>query len=264
MKIGRFLVASLALLVFAAAARGVEMKEKWVYADVNFLVDKNVDDFIALMRTAKDAGCTAMQVKDPQFGFMGLLPPEYFKNVERARKAAAEIGIKIIPGVYPFGYSGGYLVQDLNLAAGLPVRNAPFMVKNGRAAPDPASAPVLANPGFEEVSEGSLAGWTVLDAVKGHVAVDKEIKHSGASSLVMRDLGALPQETRRACRASQELKVEPFQYYHVSLWIKTDSVQAEGEDYLLITSGKRRNCYTNLGVKPTEDWTFHSVTFNTL
>jgi len=259
------LAAAVAALAICASGRAAEFQEKWVYADVNFNVDKDVDDFIDLMKRAKALGCTAMQVKDPQFGFMGLCPPSYHANIGRAVKAAAEIGIPIIPAVYPFGYSGGYIVQDPNLAAGIPVRDAPFVVKNGRASPDPASAPLVLNPGFDEAEGDTLAGWK-QDFAGVHCFVDREIKHSGAASLKIADLDKLPEEARGSCRASQVTPVKPFRYYRLSVWTKADDVIAEREDFLVITSsdGKRRLCYTILGVARNEDWTRHEITFNTL
>jgi hypothetical protein len=154
----------------------------------------------------------------------------------------------------------------MNLAAGLPVRNAPFVVKNGAASPDPSAIPAVAGGGFEEATEKGPAGWTIQESAGKNMDLDKNVKHSGASSLVMGKFDQLPSEARRSCRVSQSLKVEPFQYYRLTMWVKSEGLRAEGEDFLLITSqdGKRRHCYTNLKVPETSDWKMYDVTFNTL
>jgi len=266
MRVGILVILLPVVLALVSPAGAAGAQEKWVYADVNFLVDKNVDDFIALMRRAKGLGCTAMQVKDPQFGFMGLLPQSYHRNVARARKAAQDIGIAVIPAVFPFGYSGGYLVQDMNLAAGLPVKDAPFVVKNGAAAYDPAAVPALAGGGFDEATVAGPVGWTIQESAGNNMDLDKKVRHSGAASLVMGNFARLPRQAEGRCRVWQALAVKPFQYYRLTIWIKSSGLAAEPEDYLLITSqdGKRRHCYTNLRVAATQDWTMHDVTFNTL
>jgi len=254
------------VVLLSLSASGAEIKEKWVMYGANFMQDGSADALISVMRDAKAAGATNMYVDDPQFGFINDLPPKYLANVKRVRDEADKISIEIAPGCFPFGYSGGYLVQDLNLAAGIPVRNARFMVKNGAASPDSSSAPTIPNPGFDEADQNGPVGWTILAAAGKNMDLDKKTKHSGAASLAMYNLNALPAEAKGQCRVWQDLKVEPFQYYHLSMWIKSQGVRAEAEDYLVITSsgGKRRNCYTNLGVRPTQDWTLHEVTFNTL
>jgi len=264
-----FALAIVVSLSMAAVSQGIDLPEKWVFSDVNFLNDKEVDSFLAVMKTAKEAGANCMNLKDPQFAFMEMCPKSYHDNVARVKKAADELGLKIVPTIFPFGYSGGYIVQDMNLAAGLPVRNALFVVKNGVATPDPAGAPDLENLGFEEARRNVFPGWTTQDHPGLCSFADTEVKHSGQSSLKITALDKLPEGDRRRgrqCRLTQRVNTKPFQYYHVTLWIKTDGIQAEGEDYLVVTSadGKRRLSYTNIKAQATQDWTMHSVTFNTM
>ncbi len=272
------LVAVLMVLVGAATVSAAEPLEKWVWGDCNFLVDADVDVFIAMMVDAKAAGVGTIVVKDPQFAFLNMLPASYHANLSRAIKKAAELEIALVPVIFPFGYGGGYIVQDMNLAAGIPVRNAPFVVSDGKATPDMTAAPKVANASFDE-AEG-VAGWTPKDSAAGHVFFDADVKHSGAGALRMSGLDSITpppaEEGRRwrrraSCWATQKVPCEPFQYYRLTVWVKTEELSPPGAHWLssaevLITSsdGKRRNAYTNMDIASQQEWTQHELLFNTL
>jgi hypothetical protein len=169
--------------------------------------------------------------------------------------------------VFSIGYSGKYIVRDANLAAGLPVKDVPFIVKDGVAWPDPSTAPVLANPGFEEFDGETLKGWTI-ESTGGGISIDKSVKHSGAASLKAADIKGTPGRRSGGPQAlvKQRFKVKPFQYYRVTVWMKTQDLKADPEGYINVgaVDGTRELKYTNLTVKPTEDWTMHETVFNTL
>ena len=254
--------------------------EKWVWGDCNFLVDADVDVFVAMMEDAKAVGVGTIVVKDPQFGFLDMLPASYHANLARAVKKAAELEIALVPVIFPFGYGGGYIVQDMNLAAGIPVRNAPFVVSGGKATPDVTAVPKVANAGFDEADGEGVAGWTPAETAAGHVFLDGDVKHSGAGSLRMSGLDSMtapPEEEgrrrrrRASCWATQNVPCEPFQYYRLTVWVKTEELSPPGAHWLssaevIIKSsdGKRRNAYTNMDIASQQDWTQHELLFNTL
>jgi hypothetical protein len=65
---------------------------------------------------------------------------DYLARVEKAKAVAKELNLTIIPAVYAIGYSGRYLGFDPNVAAGLPVRDEPFIVHGKMAQVDPSLA----------------------------------------------------------------------------------------------------------------------------
>jgi hypothetical protein len=259
------LFAILCLVLIATTAAAADIREKWIQVGVNFADSSSVDDMISIMQTAKIDGCTHVTFRDPRFGFIEMLPQSYVDNCLRARAAAESLGLTLVPGIFPFGYSGGYLVHDTNLAAGLPVKGAPFVVSGGHASPDPSAVPTIVNPGFDTVSGGVPFGWVIDPALAGNVAADTVTKHGGAASLCEYDLGNLPPESNGNCIVTQTVSVKPYQYYLFSVWCKTDSFSAD-EFRLFIQShnGTRDHCYTSLPVGWTQDWTLCQVTFNTL
>jgi len=316
MRAFHFCAALLALIVLALPARGADFQEKWVYTMPDLSKDDSVDALVKTMREAKALGCTHVQIKDPQFGFLGMKDEHYFTNVKRVRDAAKEIGIVAIPVIYPFGYSGGYLVQDPNLAAGLPVRSAPFVVKGGVARPDPSAAPKVANAGFDEFSDKKPVGWEVMTGQQ-FISADTDVKHGGKASLKlsgfiaqlavessgMRFHGMESTDARRArffdgestaprmestegrlrlqstgdfaggrrrrersgVSLQQTIDVTPFQYYRLTMWVKTDNCKFRGLSVNLTSPNGRRHCYTDIPApEATQDWKEIQLTFNTL
>jgi hypothetical protein len=253
------------LFVLAAACPAAEIQQKWIQVGVNFADSSSVDNMIAVMQTAKLQGCTHVTFRDSRFGFIEMLPQSYIDNCARARVAAQTLGLTLVPGVFPFGYSGGYLVHDTNLAAGLPVKDAPFKVSGGHASADPTAIPTIANAGFDTISGGIPAGWDVPAALAGNVKADTVTKHGGAASLCEYNLGSLPPDSNGNCIVTQTVTVKPYQYYLFKVWCKTSAFSAD-EFRLFIRShgGKRDHCYTSLPVGYTQDWTLCQVTFNTL
>jgi hypothetical protein len=105
-----------------------------VYAARNLLDDKSVDDLVTLVQRAQKCGFNGLVISDYKFTILDRLPPRYFENAARLRRAATEAKVEIIPMLFPIGDSNGILAHDHNLAEGLPVKAAPFLVKGSEAA----------------------------------------------------------------------------------------------------------------------------------
>src|SRR5688572_33066081 len=112
--------------LFASATPAAPL-ERWVYAQVNLLVPEEAQRLETLMRRARPLGFTHFLLADPKFSRIGEMDARYHEHVRRIRKVAAELGIEIVPAVFPVGYSNSLLWHDPNLAEGLPVRDALFV-----------------------------------------------------------------------------------------------------------------------------------------
>lgn len=150
--------AILALAALSAASADVgqaqepakpALAHRWIYLSTNMLVDKNVEDAVALLRRTAEAGYTGVVLTDSKFMRWDQLPQRYLQNVQRVRKAFRDLHLDCIAAVCPIGYSEGILSRDPNLAAGLPVRRAPLMAKDGKLIPVDDSARIV-NGGFEQ------------------------------------------------------------------------------------------------------------------
>ena len=268
-------VALLLLAAFAAASAAGELKEKWVFYTDNIATKEKCDGFIALMERSKKAGYTHMLLDDPYLQALDCMPESYFENSARARKAAQDLGLVVVPSIFNVGYSTRVLYHDSNLAAGLPAKNVRFVVGGGIATPDPAAVPKVINGGFEAVMGQVLAGWAPDEFSAPCVSLDFQTKHEGASALRMTAFDALPAAARGDCALTQTVKVDPFKYYRLTVWRKTSGVKASGSSVILASAdGHRRLCYTNFEIDPVadyndyvaqdSDWRQFQLTFNTL
>jgi hypothetical protein len=211
-------------------------KELWLYYPTNLLVEKNIDKLQEIWGRAAAAGYTHVLLADSKFSRLNAMDQRYFKNVDRTKTIAAELKLTIVPAVFPIGYSNDLLSQDPNLAEGLPVKDALFIVKENTAQlkADPA---IAFRPKFDFIDKG-----VQFDAANQTAAVSDHSTNA---------------------RLNQKLKLAPYRHYHVSVQVKTDHYTGHPEIKALAMDGVSLN-WTNLHVKPTQDWTTHHITFNSL
>ncbi|MCL1920058.1 MAG: hypothetical protein FWG50_03110 [Kiritimatiellaeota bacterium] len=223
----------LPLLACALALHAAEPPPLWVYYSANLLVDKDAETMCARMREAAAAGYSAFTITDSKFGKLGEMDRRYFDNVAKVKRVAAENNIELIPMLYPVGWSESLLWHDPNLAEGLPVRDAPFVVRGGVAMLDTAPIP--------------LDRWSWVD--ENMKPIENGFRCTDADG--------------KNARFNKRIKVNPFRQYHISVDIRTENFRAEPEIKPLTQDGKMLN-YTSLGVAPTQDWKTHHIIFNSL
>src|SRR5579862_8874053 len=129
---------------------------RWVYVGTNLQVAENVDTLIALMKRAKAAGYNGLVITDTKLQRLALVPDWYFKNAQRLSDAFAAEHMDLIPGIFPVGYADGMLGNDPNLVEGQPVRNAPFVVRNGEAQLVPNPLEAFKNGDMEQMNANRL------------------------------------------------------------------------------------------------------------
>lgn len=231
----------LACLFLSELAAAAPPLERWVYCPNNLLVDEDVDRLIVLWRRAAAAGYTQVLLSDSKFCRLGELDQRYFRNVERLKATAKELRLEIVPAVFPIGYSNDLLSQDPNLAESLPVRDALLVVQNGvaRLQPDPHVA---------------LRGGDFSNLKDWHWH-DETVSEDGGAALIHDPAG-------RNARIVQKLKLAPFRQYHVSVRVRTSGF--EGTPEIKALADGKSLVFSNLGVKPTQEWTVHHAVFNSL
>jgi len=253
------------LAALAGPARPAEpaLDVRWVYLSTNLLVDANVDAAVALVERAARAGYNGVALADSKFMRWGDLPDRYARNVRRLRQRCAELRLAVVACVMPIGYSEGILAHDPNLAAGLPVVDAPFVVRCGKiVADDPAVR--LANGSFEDARGHAPAGWRFADLPGKISFIDRQVVHHGAASLRMQDIRVHHADHGNG-RVMQEVAVEPFRYYHVSAAVRTRDFAAAGNVRIAVLTedGASLNYYEPR-IERTQDWRRVDVTFNSL
>ncbi len=235
----RILSMLLGVVAVAGAAAAAAPLERWVYAPCNHLVPKEIDRLDALMRRAQPLGYTHFLIADSKFSRLDQMESRYFANIERIKKTGAELGLTLVPAIFPVGYSNDILWHDPNLAEGLPVRDALFVVKGGEAR-------VMADPQVQLPGVSEKKKWRFVD----------DCWQADGDAMKATDVSG------QNARFMISLKVSPFRQYHVSAAIKTQDFKGKPE--IKAMAGNRALSYTDLHVKKTQDWTVHHITFNSL
>ncbi|MGC8666661.1 MAG: hypothetical protein ACP5VE_00900 [Chthonomonadales bacterium] len=257
--------AALAARVYLPAAPNAPrpIPHRWFYLSTNLLVDANVSAAVGVMRRAAACGYNGFVLADYKLNILDRMGPEYFNNARRIADTAKALKLELVPAVFPIGYSSGILAHDPNLVEGIPVVDAPFRVRNGKAFLEPDPAIGVRNGGFEEANGATALGWQFQDFPGKASFIDREVRHSGGASLRFQNVGTVDPQYGHG-RIMQQVTLKPHRYYRLTAWMKTADFQTPGEVRILMLAGKRNLCEQNLGVRSTQDWREHQVTFNSL
>ncbi|MBS1726558.1 MAG: hypothetical protein JST51_07535 [Armatimonadetes bacterium] len=245
------------LLSLALAASPVT--NRWFYMQTNLAVADNALEVVHVMDRAHLAGYNGMVLTDSKFSHLDSVPDGYFANAAKVKAKAAEFGIEIIPVVADVGWSDGLLSHDVNLVEGQPVKKAPFVVEGGKL--KPVHEIQFNNGGLEEGQDNHAAGFTFQDGPGTSTFFDSNVKHGGRQSMRFEHFH-LGSEAGNA-RLMHGLALRPWQQYRITFWLKTDGVKNAGDIRCFVMGvGGRVLDFMDVGAKPTEDWTQHTIVFN--
>ena len=262
--IAAVLSSGIATSALAPAQAAEPLERRWLYLQTNLQVEQNVDKAEGLLKRAASAGYNGVVLADYKLNILDRVPDHYFRNARRFRAIADELKLEIIPCVGAFGYSDGILAHDPNLAEGLPVRDAVLTAgPDGAVRLADAAEPMLPGGGFESGRGDAAAGWSFQDGPGQASFLDREVKHGGEASLRFENLEKTAAPSGNG-RVSRTIKTAPWRQHHASVWIKTEDFQADEVRMFAMGSDGHVLSYSNLGVKPTQDWTQHHIVFNSL
>ncbi|MCD6508455.1 hypothetical protein J7M22_17785 [Candidatus Poribacteria bacterium] len=192
---------------------------------------------------------------------LSMQDEDYFRRLERIKRACERYGLELIPSIFSVGYGGSVLAHDRNLAEGLPVIDALFVVRGSEARHVPDPSVRIVNGGFEEFEGKRFKGYKFHDQPGTISFVDTEIRHSGKASIRFENFTANPHGHGRVM---QEISVKPCRCYRMSIWVKTEGLRPEGCFRLLVLACKRNLAPRSFEISSTTDWRKVSMTFNSL
>jgi hypothetical protein len=186
--------------------------------------------------------------------------PDFSRRLEAVSQCCEKNRLELIPSVFSVGY-GSALAYDRNLAEGLPVEDAPFLVQGGEARLAPTNAVQFRNGGFEEFNGNTFKGYDFHDQPGEVSFADTAVRHSGRASLRMENFTANPHGHGRVM---QTVHVHPHRCYRIALWVKTEGLQPADALRMEVLAGGRDLAPREFHVPPTTDWRKLTMLFNSL
>ncbi|MEJ2701866.1 MAG: hypothetical protein P8Z79_05430 [Sedimentisphaerales bacterium] len=250
------------LLVWGARdCRGKSYPYRWVYVSRSLHRDSDVADIRNIAEIASESGLNGM-VLSAGLDRLDQQSPDYFARLEQVKEICRQNNVEIIPIVFSIGYGGAILAQNKNLAAGIPVKKALFVVDGDTAHFVPDSPAEIVNPGFEQYEGDRLTGYRLQDRPGEVSFVDRQVRHSGGASLRFEHFGDYQYGH---ARLMQELEVCPNRCYRVNCWVKTDSLEPSGAFRMMVLTADGRDLAPwNPNVPSTTDWREVVMGFNSL
>jgi hypothetical protein len=234
---------------------------RWVFVSNSLGSEKDVNDVERIVKTASEHGLNGMLLT-AGLDHIDRQPPEFPGRLARVKATCDKLGIEIIPCIFSIGYGGDVLTYNRNLAAGIPVRDAPFVVKDGEAHLDPDRAVRIANGGFEEHDGDRLKGYGFHDNPGDVSFVDSTVFHSGKASLRFEGFGRYEYGHGRVM---QQVAVQPGRCYRVSGWVKTEGLEPANSFHVLVLGEDGRDLAPYVpGVIPPGQWRRIVMGFNSL
>jgi hypothetical protein len=253
------------MVAFAAQPSVKDYRLRWVRVGVSLSDDKGVEKIRQIARTASEHGLNGILLA-AGLDQLDLKPAEFRTRLAEVKRICEDQKLDIIPAIFSTGYGGAILAHDRNLAEGLPVKNALFVVR-GADAQVSADPPVeLKNGGFETASARALHGFDLSGRFGESAVLDTAEKKAGRSSLRLQEFQSQPGGT---IRLSQWVSVHPYRRYRLSCWVKAESPVSsdpfgEGFFQLEVFGGdeKRPLQWENPRPAPNTEWRQVHVGFN--
>lgn len=251
----------LALIGWGSAALAQGYRDRWVWVfGWGLSRDEDVTQITAVLEEAAKHGYNGA-VLSANLDALCKQPPEYFRRLQQIKQTCERLKLEIVPSIFSVGYGGGTLWHDRNLAEGMPVKDALFVVQGNEARHVPEPPVSIVNGGFEEFDGNRMKAFSFHDEPGVVSFADTQVVHSGKASLRFENFRAQPAGN---ARVMQEVRVRPYRCYRMSVWVKTEGLRPRSNLRLLALAGDRDLAPRSFDVPETSDWRKLTMTFNSL
>jgi len=233
-----------------------------VYAGHNLSSDSEIQNLLDVMQRAAAAGFNGIVLADWRIQTAERATDKYLKNMAVVAAAASKLNLMVFPMLSAVNQAQGILMHDPNLAEGMPVRNAPFLVKKRQADILTGLAVHLRGGDFEQSQGNKVAGWDIHDKPGQTTAVDRTVRHGGLQSLRINNPGKTVFKSG-SDSISQIIEVSPARQYHLSAWVKTENLSAADKvRHTILTLAGQPISITEWDIKRNQDWVQYHTVFN--
>ncbi len=233
---------------------------RWVYVSRGLHNDQDVDDIRAIVKTAGEHGLNGM-VLSGGLDRLDRQPAGYFQRLEAVKQACAQRRIEIIPIIFSAGYGGSVLAYDRNLAEGLLVQDARFVVEGNEARLKTEFPVEIPNGGFEDHAGDRARGCRFHDQPGKVSFIDTRVVKEGKASLRFENFGQYPHGHGRVMF---EVPVRPHRCYRVTAWLKTEGLEPGGRVQIQVLADGRSLAPVNIRAGSTSDWRQVAIGLNSM
>lgn len=178
------LVLGLTLAAWSALATTTPLAYRWLFVSRDQGKPEDLERTLALLPRAQAAGYNGLVLLESNLLLGPRAPEGYADALRTLQREAQRHGIELIPGVMALGGGSEIVGEDPNLAEGAPVRDALFVVREGKAIFTPDPPLELRNGGLEETEGDAFIGW-IQDNAGQSIFADHEVTHRGKTALRM-------------------------------------------------------------------------------
>ena len=261
MKTWTLCIVALLVLVAASPATAAPYPDRFVWIfGWSLSKDSDVPEITQILESAALHGINGV-VLSAGLDSLSHRSHDFFRHLDEIKKTCERLKLELIPAIFSVGYGSPALGVNRMLAEGLPVADAPFLVKGSEARLVPDESVKIVNPSFEDVANNRFRGYNFHDQPGEISFADTTVKHSGNTSLRMENFTANPHGHGRVM---QEVHVRPQRCYRVSVWLKTENLQPTGAFRLLALAKGRDLAAREFDVPRTGDWQKISMLVNSL
>ncbi len=248
------------LLGSASWCEGGEYPYRLFYVSGKLDNDGDVGKICSVVKSAAGAGFNGMVFSSPSLERLGVEFSDYAKRLKAVARVCNENNIEIIPMVFSLNSDDSTVFHDKNLAEGLPVKDAPFIVWNGDAVLVPDQSVRFPNGDFEDYVGDQIKLYQLQDVAVQVVFADKAVYKEGKASLRFEKQ---EQDAGTKGYVAQEVRVKPYRSYKITFWVKTEGLRP-ATSFLPQVHGKDSRILMELNpvLQPTGDWRKMTFGFN--
>ena len=234
---------------------------RWVFVFLNLQSDSHVEQIRQIARTASVHGLNGMLLSG-SLDALEFQSDAYFQRLEEVKRIAAENSLEIIPTGFSAGYGGAALYRkNRNLAEGLQVKDALFVVAGNQARlrPDPPVA--FVNGDFEQFTGNQFPSYRFHDRPGEITFADTNVFHGGRASIRFENFGNFDVGNGRVM---QEIPVQPHRCYRATVWVKTEALSpVSAFNFTVIgTPSAKTLAYMSPNVAASGEWRQIHIAFN--
>jgi len=207
--------------VSAQAPQPQPLPRRWFSAHHGVADPAQRQALIRLIGTAADHGCNGLLLSTGMFEFR-IKDPATVEGLRAVKAACDGRGVQLIPCIPGVGWGGALWNEDPYLIAGVPVKGTPLVVRNGLIVLEPDAPTLIPDGDFEQFAGDTFPGLTT-DAPGRSTFADAAVRHSGAASLRMENVGRAT-EGYRMCRVGREVALTPNRCYRLSAWFRAQDL----------------------------------------